>query len=432
MSRYLPRPRRTIGAGAHVPRRRPRAITRSNRYSPSCARHDSTELDSLGQRLNILHVITQGDEIGGAQVHLAALAAAQLESGHHVAAVMGSFGYLDRELRRAGVQVFLLPSLRRSVGPQDVLGLFALTRLIARHNPDIVALHSSKAGVLGRVACLVAGVPAVFTAHGLAISKGLPALNRILGWAAELLLRPATDMILTVSSVDLRAIRRYRMARADRSRWIPNGLPDVSQPPLLGPRSPAVPTIISVARFAPPKDFLTLVRALALIRDLRWRALFVGDGPLRPQCEAVAESLDLLDRIDFLGRREDVPQLLASSDIFVLSSRSEGMPISVLEAMRAGLPVLASRVGGTQDLLAGLGYSALFTPGDANELARRLRDLLVQPDRILEASKRARRSFEDNHTFDQMLSSTVAAYRYAIAHPTAPKRWRRRSRTSSL
>jgi glycosyltransferase involved in cell wall biosynthesis len=139
------------------------------------------------------------------------------------------------------------------------------------------------------------------------------------------------------------------------------------------------PRIVTVGRLAAPKDALTLVRALAALGPLPFRAVLVGDGPDRAEVEAAVRSLGLADRVELAGSRADVPDLLAAADLFVLSSRSEGAPFSILEAMAAGLPVVASEVGGVAELVAH-GETGLLVPaGDPAPLADALRTLLVDP-----------------------------------------------------
>ena len=160
---------------------------------------------------------------------------------------------------------------------------------------------------------------------------------------------------------------------------IPNAVDVEAAPPARGDGDP--PRIVTVGRLAAPKDALTLVRALALLGPIRFSALLVGDGPDLgpPVVEAEVRSLDLEDRVELAGSRADVPALLAAADVFVLSSRSEGAPISILEAMAAGLPVVACDVGGVGELVAD-GETGLLVPSaDPARLAEALRRLVADP-----------------------------------------------------
>jgi glycosyltransferase involved in cell wall biosynthesis len=131
-----------------------------------------------------------------------------------------------------------------------------------------------------------------------------------------------------------------------------------------------------VGRLAYPKDPLTLVRALTALNGRRFSALLVGEGPQRPRVEAELASLRPATPIVLTGDRDDVGELLASSHLFVLSTRSEGLPVTVLEAMAAGLPVVASRVGGIPELVVDGETGFLVPPGDAYGLAYAIDRLL--------------------------------------------------------
>jgi glycosyltransferase involved in cell wall biosynthesis len=158
------------------------------------------------------------------------------------------------------------------------------------------------------------------------------------------------------------------------------------------------PLVVAVGRLAEPKDALTLVRALAAVPGRAFGALLVGDGPDRPAVEAEVRRLGLRDVLTLTGTRDDVPALLAQADVFALSSRSEGAPLSILEAMAAGLPVVASRVGGVPELVVDGETGLLVPPGDPAALAAALGRLVADAglrDRLGAAGRqRAQRCFD--------------------------------------
>jgi len=141
-----------------------------------------------------------------------------------------------------------------------------------------------------------------------------------------------------------------------------------------------VPRLISVGRLKAPKDFLTLVRALAALPAGSFDALIVGDGPDRAELETEIRRLGIEESVELSGERDDVPKLLAGSDVFVLSSRSEGLPVSVLEAMAAELPVVASAVGGLAELVEDGATGLLVPAGDERALTEALRRLIDDAD----------------------------------------------------
>jgi len=329
-------------------------------------------------------------EPGGAQTYIAQLLPALAARCEVVVAAYGD-GPLRDAAREAGVRFVGLRHVRRALRPgRDLLGLLELLALIRRERPDVVHANSSKAGVLGRVAALLMRVPVrVFTVHGWAFKAyaGLP--SRLYLWA-DRLMSPLTSATICVSETERAAGLAARTCRPRSTVVIPNAVDVEAAPRAGGDGDP--PRIVTVGRLAAPKDALTLVRALALLDQIRFSALLVGDGPDRAGVEAEVRSLDLEDRVELAGSRADVPTLLAAADVFVLSSRSEGAPISILEAMAAGLPVVACDVGGVGELVADGETGLLVPPAEPARLAEALRRLLADPElrRRLGAAGRAR------------------------------------------
>ena len=172
---------------------------------------------------------------------------------------------------------------------------------------------------------------------------------------------PLTTLTICVAERERSAGLAARTCRAGDTVVIPNAVDAGAVPPARHDGSP--PRVITVGRLAAPKDPLTLVRALARLRGSPFTATIVGDGPDRAAVEAEIRAAGLDGVVELAGERDDVPGLLADADVFVLSSRSEGAPLSVLEAMAAGLPVVASAVGGVPEIVADGETGLLVPPG---------------------------------------------------------------------
>jgi glycosyltransferase involved in cell wall biosynthesis len=240
------------------------------------------------------------------------------------------------------------------------------------------------------VAAALAGVPVrMFTVHGWAFSASSGPVATLYRWA-DRLAAPLTTMTICVADEERAAGLAARTCHAARTVVIPNAVDVATAPCARHDGDP--PLVVAVGRLAAPKDALTLVRALGQARAHRFRALLVGDGPDRLAVEAELTALGLDHAVALAGSRRDVPELLARADVFVLSSRSEGAPISILEAMAAGVPVVASDVGGVGELVAD-GETGLLVPSaDPARLSEALRRLLADPElrRRLGAAGRAR------------------------------------------
>ena len=274
-----------------------------------------------------------------------------------------------------GLRFVQLRHVRRPIRPwRDLLGLVELIRLLRRERPHVLHASSSKAGVLGRLAAVATRVPVrIFTVHGWAFGASSGGSSAFYRWA-DRLMSPLTTATICVSDRELAAGLAARTCRAERTVVIRNAV-DVRGAPRSGlDHDP--PRLIAVGRLRPPKDFGTLVQALAALTTAPYEAAIVGEGPERGALEKQVAALGLDGRVRLDGERDDVASLLAESDVFVLSSRSEGLPVSVLEAMAAGLPVVASAVGGVDELVVD-GETGLLVPqADADALASALARLI--------------------------------------------------------
>ena len=313
-------------------------------------------------------------ETGGAQTYVATLLPA-LADRFDVAVAAHGDGPLSDAARAAGVRFLELEHVRRPLSPwRDPLGLLELAALVRRERPHIVHVNSAKAAALGRMAAWLMRTPIrVYTVHGWSYTAHTAASSTLYLWA-ERVLRPLTTVTICVSESERRAGLEARTCEEATTVVIHNGveLPDTDVP---GPRAGPF-RIVTVGRLQAPKDALTLVRALAELPRDAYEAVIVGEGPDRPAVESEVRRLGLDSEVDLAGGRTDVAELLAASDLFVLSSRSEGLPLSILEAMAAGLPVVASSVGGIPELVLEGETGFLVPPGDPHRLAGAIERLL--------------------------------------------------------
>jgi glycosyltransferase involved in cell wall biosynthesis len=196
------------------------------------------------------------------------------------------------------------------------------------------------------------------------------------------------------------------------TRTIANG---VAVPPL-APKAAAAPgaaRLITVGRLAAVKNFGMLIRAFAGLA-VRWPRLelaIVGDGPERAGLETLAKQLGLADMVKFLGFRSDVDAQLARSDVFVLTSLSEGIPMAILEAMKSGLPVVATRVGGVPATVADGVTGTLVDSGDERALTRALASLIEHPESAVAMGVAGHARVEQEFSVDAMVSAYEATYR---------------------
>ncbi|WP_279432263.1 glycosyltransferase [Caldanaerobacter subterraneus] len=172
--------------------------------------------------------------------------------------------------------------------------------------------------------------------------------------------------------------------------------------------------LIMVARFEEQKDHILLLETLEELKDLSWTFELVGDGPLIGIVRERAEKLGISDKVQFSGACDDVPFRLAKAQIFILTSKWEGFPRSILEAMRAGLPVIASDVGGVKEaVIDGLtGY--IIPRGDKEELKKRLKELILDSHKRIRFGLAGRKRYEEFFTFERMAKQTMEVYQEVI------------------
>ncbi|NYG58550.1 glycosyltransferase involved in cell wall biosynthesis [Nocardioides daedukensis] len=314
--------------------------------------------------MKVLSVIpTMGT--GGAEVVAATLARDMVERGHRVQ-LASSGGFRADGAAAHGVELVDVPMTGRS--PRELTGAVRRLRGAAgRLGPDLVTCHNVKATLVARIG-VGRRVPVVTTLHGVPPEQ-LPAAARIL--------RHTADHVVAVSPHVAGQLAGQGFP-AERISTIENA---VVPPPVhdratardeLG-LAPERPVAVCLARLVPQKRHDILLRAWARVAG-EPLLLLAGDGPNRPGLEALAAELGITDRVLFLGERTDVDRLLAAADLSVLSTDWEGMPISMLEAMGLGLPVVVTRVGGVVETLGEA--VRLVEPGSVESLVRALDELI--------------------------------------------------------
>lgn len=355
--------------------------------------------------MRLLYLITRA-EAGGAQAHLLQLLR-HFKRKFEVILATGEEGILTTAARDLGITVHVVPALVQPLHPlKDMAATRQIYDLLRSLKPDLVHVHSSKAGLLGRIAARVAGIPSVFTAHGWAFAEGVSWKRLLVAIPSELLASGLCNRIITVSDVDHALALRYSVAPPEKLITVHNGMPDTS---LKADPSAEDVTICMVARFASPKAHDLLLKALATC-SLPFRLSLVGDGPLRPDVERLAEDLGIRDRVNFLGNQDDVSTYLAAAQVFVLASRWEGLPISIIEAMRAGLPVVATRVGGIPELVQDGVSGYLVEREDEIGLRDALIRLIADSSLRLRMGREARLRYLEYFHVDRMLDRIDAIY----------------------
>lgn len=365
-------------------------------------------------------LLTRSDAVGGASVHVRDLCTGLRDRGINAIVLLGGRGPVADLLTAAGVRVVDVPGLGRELHPvADVRALVHLVRILRAVRPDLVAAHTAKAGALARLAAAPLGLPVTYTPHGWAFDEGVPPDEARRYRRLERILARMPGTVIDVSRYERDLALRNGVGRPSQHLVIHNGIPDVPAR-LHAEPGRAPPRIVMVARFEPQKDHPTLLRALACLTDVRWEVNLVGAGPRLPEMRRLAADLGLDGRIRFLGATDDVPAVLADGQVFVLSTNWESFPLSVLEAMRAGLPVVASDVGGIAEAVSPGVTGWLVPRGDHRALAARLRGLLTDAPLRRRVGQAGRRAYEQSFTADVMLERVTCLYADVASRRGAP------------
>jgi len=312
--------------------------------------------------------------------------------------------------RLAGRPGITLHELSPQRGPSlgDLRSLIRLVRLVGR--ADVSHGHSSKAGFLLRLAAAIRrrGALCIFTPHGWSFWVAQGATERVYV-ALERLAARWCAAIVAVSDAERDAGARERIGRPSQYRVIPNGV-DLAK--FGAEPSPMPGRIVIVGRLARPKRPDLVVRALGRVLESHAEAELhvVGDGPLRPELELLVGELGLGESVRLLGAREDVERVLRDAACVVLASDWEACPFSVIEAMAAAVPVVATAVGGVPELVEHQGTGLLVPPGNDAALAAALVELLDDPARAASFGERGRIVAHERLSRERMTAQVLALY----------------------
>jgi glycosyltransferase involved in cell wall biosynthesis len=406
---------------------------------PPCGRYNGTVTG-----LAILRIIARLN-MGGPARHTVLLDAGLRQRGFHTLLVHGSLGEGEGSFeylaRAEGLPTRRIPALGRRIHVWDDIRAFAaVTRTIWHEQPDIVHTHTAKAGVLGRVAAALynatrpsrARCAVVHTFHGHVLEGYFGRFGNTLVRIAERGLGRLTDCTIAISDLQRRdLVERYRVAAPDRTTVVPLGLDLHSFAELTEQARPALRRQLGLAeedfsvgfvgRFVPIKNLGELLRAVAIARKVvpRIRLALAGDGPDRATLEATATRLGIRDRVDFLGWRTDLVSFYGSLDVLALASANEGTPVAIIEAMAAGVPVVATAVGGVPDVIED-GVTGLLTEPAADAIAAGL--VSVAQDRIGAARRasRARQLVAKRYDPGQLVDRIAELYRHVLERKRGP------------
>lgn len=371
----------------------------------------------------ILYCITKAN-FGGAQRYVYELAVEAKKRGHNVAVVFGEPGTLGDKLGSKGIRIISIPSLGRDIGMlKDFKTLLALYKLLKEEKPDVIHLNSSKIGLLGGIAAKFYSrknknpkLKTIFTGHGWAFNENRFFIIRYIFKKLHAITIRLANVTIAVSEKTKRDIED--LAKGKKIKVIYNGisrfnlLDGFASQQKIGQNVEEEIWIGSISELHQNKGVDILIKSFSQVAsDYPDVALVViGGGEEKENLKKLVSKLGLQDRVHLLGFVDNARQYLQAFDVFTLTSRTEAFPYALLEAGLAGLPVIASNVGGIPEVITD-GQSGLLTePGDTEAISKAMESILGNPEKRDKLGKNLKQKVETDFSLEQMFNKTFSLY----------------------
>jgi len=386
------------------------------------------------KKVKIAHIITML-ELGGAQQNTLYTIEHLDRTFFEPVLICGAGGILDEEAKRLPVKVYFVPHLIREIKPvYDFIAFLEILRILFIEKPDMVHTHSSKAGVLGRLAAWLTNkicdvqpqIKIIHTFHGFgfndyqkpSVKKTFVFSEKIAGKITDKFIFVSRDNTTTASGYEIGEENKYILIRSgikiSRYRNVPVserlrdelGIKDNER------------IITTIGPFKPQKniiDFIKIARILAeqssTIPELKsLKFLVIGDGEQHKILESEIKNSKLTEKVILLGWRKDIPEILARTDIFVMTSLWEGLPRAVVEAMVSGKPVVAYAVDGVREIVKDSLTGYLITPKDVKTAVEKISFLLQKPEWIKQLGKAGEKIIDETFDIDYMVRQQEKLY----------------------
>lgn len=347
------------------------------------------------------------------------IAAQSLDFEYHIA---GNWGYKNDDERRAdeekyGIHIHQIDFIRTPYNPGNIKAYKQLAKIVEKERFDVIHCNTPIGGIVGRLLGKQFKIPTViYQAHGFHFYKGAPLINWMLYYPVEKWLAHYTDVLITINSEDFELAKNKMKLRKDgKVYYVPGVGIDLSQFELpentreikrkeLGLKETDV-ALISMGDLIDRKNYSVAIEAVAKANNHSFQYYICGKGPEEEKLQKVAENLGVEDQIHFLGYRTDIKELLKAADIFLFTSKQEGLARSMMEAMASGLPCVASRIRGNTDILNGTEGGFLCETNDVDSYAEKI-DLLAKDPKMREAMGRnalmSVHNFSTNAVIDEL------------------------------
>ena len=341
-------------------------------------------------------VIITRSEIGGAQKYVLSMTQTLAEK-FDFRIIVGSEGYLADALRKSGIEVHVIKSLNSL---NIINAVYSLRRLLTELNPVLVNTHSTLASVYGRIAADRKSMPVIYSVHGWFFAENAVSLRKWFGPFVERLLKRYTTFWITETRRDQLTGLSKRVIRSEAdSEVVPNGIPTPVQRPL--ELSADSKNIAFVGRISYQKNPKLALQVMSLLPP-HYRLTLYCDDAQNPELASWLSKLELHDRVNVVDDEQDTSSIIGSYDLLMVTSRYEGMPLSIIEAMSAGLPVICPDVCGLDELVRDGQNGFLVTSEEAAEYAAKVQKILEDTELHSRMSNRSTELFQSRHKLKEM------------------------------
>ncbi len=370
--------------------------------------------------MKIIEIITKLEK-GGAQLTVLEI----LRNKKNSVLITGKGGVLmPTALKEFKSRIFTVKSLRREINPLDDIAalwqIVKIVRKIKKESPCLVHTNSSKAGLLGRWACFLLSVPCVHTVHGWSFN---PRQNQLFALIAVFLERIAavfTGRLIVVTKEDEKKGLKNKIGNREKyalARAVVDLTPFKDKKKFSNRKKLSIPegfaVVGTVSNFKKQKAPLDFILTASMVVSKRPKTIFIyaGGGPLMEEAERLAEKLGLKESIRFLGWRDDIPELLAAMDVFLLVSLWEGLPQTIIQAMASGKPVVATSVDGSKEIVKDGINGFLISPGKPEEAAQKVLFLLSNENLREKMGEEGVKTVEKGFSIQEMMDSLEKAWK---------------------
>lgn len=370
-----------------------------------------------------LYIITQS-ELGGAQKYVLDLAGSLKDEFNIVVACgeQGLQGEIAQELSAKKIEVYQIKNLKREISPfKDISALFEILKIIKKTKADIIHLNSSKVSILGSLASGLAKLifskhKTVYTAHGWVFNEPLSEAKKKFYKSAEKFSAFFKDIIICVSDFDRTTALKEKIAAEEKLITIHNGIKKIDFLSREESRNilkikPKEFAIGSIGNLYQNKGYEYLIEAIKIVlkNKKNLKTIIIGDGPEKKSLEKLVKKEGLQDKLILTGRI-DAKNLLKAFDLYVCSSVKEGLSYTIIEAMTAGLPIVATKTGGNPELIEDGKNGLLAEIKNPTDLAEKIIFLINNPQAAKKFGLSAKNKAENNFCFEKMAEETKKVY----------------------